>query len=193
MGCDYYHSDDSFNYGEFQSTHPGWGATLTERYVLSSLRFQSTHPGWGATYFRALAVILFICFNPRTPGGVRLWTAPLLVDNFKFQSTHPGWGATFCWHRGNSCGEVSIHAPRVGCDWILIILPMSTLVSIHAPRVGCDLIPLQIQIILVKFQSTHPGWGATLLIIKILPILKFQSTHPGWGATQKELCACLRC
>ena len=58
------------------------------------LQFQSTHPGWGATFFINRKNYVLSCFNPRTPGGVRLkrraWEAQL-------------WG-------------VLIHAPRVGCD-----------------------------------------------------------------------------
>ena len=35
-----------------------------------------------------------------------------------------------------------------------------------------------------KFQSTHPGWGATIIIPNPKKSdSEFQSTHPGWGAT----------
>ena len=35
-----------------------------------------------------------------------------------------------------------------------------------------------------RFQSTHPGWGATFAFLFIIGNdLTFQSTHPGWGAT----------
>ena len=33
---------------------------------------------------------------------------------------------------------VSIHAPRVGCDYLYLVNTLHLLVSIHAPRVGCD-------------------------------------------------------
>ena len=34
------------------------------------------------------------------------------------------------------------------------------------------------------FQSTLPGWGATLDVVGIAnDLVKFQSTLPGWGAT----------
>ena len=77
----------------FQSTHPGWGATLESRQAKAELQFQSTHPGWGATEYDELAEEILavsihapragcdtpfyltskniVCFNPRTPGGVR--------------------------------------------------------------------------------------------------------------------------
>ena len=101
-------------------------------------------------------------FNPRTPCGVRLaqdWLRP-------------------------HAGQISIHAPRVGCDsaerelsggaeifqsthpvWGATVAYATinhiNVISIHAPRVGCDLDyrpnPWQD----TKFQSTHPVWGAT--------------------------------
>ena len=38
---------------------------------------------------------------------------------------------------------------------------------------------------LLKFQSTHPVWGATRLgNRKTADMLLFQSTHPVWGATK---------
>ena len=35
--------------------------------------------------------------------------------------------------------QVSIHAPRVGCDSMAVFNALCCLVSIHAPRVGCDI------------------------------------------------------
>ena len=62
----------------------------------NSYQFQSTHPGWGATYrYRCIACPLGH-FNPRTPGGVRLFFCNFNSVDKLFQSTHPGWGATYC-------------------------------------------------------------------------------------------------
>lgn len=81
---------------QFQSTHPGWGATLQKLQIifinrvsihaprpgcdaqrLSGLRdynkFQSTHPGRGATSMLCVSRSASFSFNPRTPGGVRLY------------------------------------------------------------------------------------------------------------------------
>ena len=55
-------------------------------------------------------------FNPRTPGGVRR----IIGVDFHFQT------------------EVSIHAPRAGCDILKCLTVMDVAVSIHAPRAGCD-------------------------------------------------------
>ena len=102
--------------------------------------FQSTHPGWGATLCAQSINNVPFYFNPRTPGGVRRY---LLLYQ---QRT----------------SDISIHAPRVGCDLPTQSLSIWTYpISIHAPRVGCDLLlRLSVQYKL-QFQSTHPGWGAT--------------------------------
>ena len=56
-------------------------------------------------------------FNSRTPGGVR-----------------PGGRLP-----ADALPQVSIHAPREGCDHLeLAPRELSSLVSIHAPREGCD-------------------------------------------------------
>ena len=59
-------------------------------------------------------------------------------------------------------------------------------VSIHAPREGCDIDESIIAEGDEEFQFTHPGRGATS---KRLPAIirrsLFQFTHPGRGATDK--------
>ena len=128
-------------------------------------------------------------FNPRTPCGVR--RAALL-------------GAA-------GGGQISIHAPRAGCDLIARgSLRQVAEISIHAPRAGCDefgVVPVAEEL---KFQSTHPVRGATLkntpafrsLCISIhapragcdvcqtlgnSECRQFQSTHPVRGATAAGL------
>ena len=91
-------------------------------------------------------------------------------------------------------------------------------ISIHAPIVGCDGCIVLDEAHAIKFQSTHPSWGATgamgysledVTISIHAPIVgcdngtglykrqddEFQSTHPSWGATTKqnlvELSLCL--
>ena len=79
-----------------------------------------------------------------------------------FQFTHPVWGATEMDLFNDQDNDVSIHAPRVGCDTHVLGSCTSgrcfnsrtpcgvrhfrrpcharpSEVSIHAPRVGCDL------------------------------------------------------
>ena len=125
----------------FQSTHPARGATSLDNMWADFMEaFQSTHPARGATFAAASSIRSDTNFNPRTPRGVR-----------------PGVG----FNRAAATKEISIHAPREGCDkcgypisyfwsnfnprtprgvrraesiddvWAVII-------SIHAPREGCD-------------------------------------------------------
>ena len=79
-----------------------------------------------------------------------------------FQFTHPGRGATAYGFRGLlPQSPVSIHAPREGCDFLLLLFFAQTKVSIHAPREGCDFVALLFLLTLAVFQFTHPGRGAT--------------------------------
>ena len=56
-----------------------------------------------------------------------------------FQFTHPGRGATYGQTLLHGTQEVSIHAPREGCDSIGgLVHCTDKQVSIHAPREGCD-------------------------------------------------------
>ena len=58
--------------------------------------------------------------------------------------------------------EISIHAPREGCDEAAIAAPTAKqAISIHAPREGCDQSFLKWSESTSLFQSTHPARGAT--------------------------------
>ena len=82
-------------------------------------------------------------------------------------------------------GEISIHAPRAGSDYISYDRPISSIrfqstlpvrgateqavpaapriiISIHAPRAGGDIRSVAIRILPCLFQSTPPVRGATL-------------------------------
>ena len=105
-------------YQLFQSTHPARGATgLPCALCESGKVFQSTHPARGATTSNEHLVRILFYFNPRTPRGVRLQGSIL--------SPRPPW-------------EISIHAPREGCDCLCRRLTSTITISIHAPREGCD-------------------------------------------------------
>ena len=103
-----------------------------------------------------------IYFNPRTHRGVRL--IKLLALSLK--------------------KRISIHAPIVGCDDHPVsggVAP--SVISIHAPIVGCDPSEYLTTVLVQRFQSTHPSWGATFFNIVFCFLIRFQSTHPSWGAT----------
>ena len=101
---------------------------------------------------------------------------------------------------------ISIHAPRMGSD-LLVVSSISSQqfqstlpgwgatgamgverrherISIHAPRMGSDSAGRWVDITTIPFQSTLPGWGATHeATMYPLDSTAFQSTLPGWGAT----------
>ena len=61
---------------------------------------------------------------------------------------------------------------------------MMSLVSIHAPREGCDSLVISDKNLLMQFQFTHPGRGATVAKMTLTEVQReFQFTHPGRGAT----------
>ena len=78
-------------------------------------------------------------FNPRTPCGVRQFD----VSHFRSISSNfnprTPCGVRHAQPIDKSTKDISIHAPRVGCDYFTF---------------ACD---LRTQ----RFQSTHPVWGAT--------------------------------
>ena len=146
--------------------------------------FQSTLPGWGATICSSQPLISLNDFNPRSPDGERpplrhagtnvrgisihaprmgsdLDVCTTYLHRYKFQSTLPGWGATRL---------VSICRPRRHFN------PRS---PDGERRRQIFTVPKS-----QRFQSTLPGWGATLsLSISARCSRIFQSTLPGWGAT----------
>ena len=78
---------------KFQSTPPGWEATLALTAFSVLGLFQSTPPGWEATFFSGI------------------WTSITT-----FQSTPPGWEATRAILKHFKDTGISIHASRVGGD-----------------------------------------------------------------------------
>ena len=78
-----------------------------------------------------------------------------------FQFTHPGRGATICPQCHDQRSNVSIHAPREGCD---LSFPATMFLTF-------------------LFQFTHPGRGATVHWFFSPTCAMFQFTHPGRGAT----------
>ena len=97
---------------------PRAGCDTRKVYINLSLdMFQFTHPVRGATIVLVACSWVVSCFNSRTPCGVRRLAQ------------------TRSWHTNT---EVSIHAPRAGCDGDVHSGFDLLVVSIHAPRAGCD-------------------------------------------------------
>ena len=106
--------------------------------------------------------------------------------------------------------DVSIHAPRAGCDLNAGFNPLKELqfqfthpvrgatrhppkgrifaaVSIHAPRAGCDeLLPLDERAVL-KFQFTHPVRGATEVgvLTRRLPCVSIHAPRAGCDSLKR--------
>ena len=96
-------------------------------------------------------------FNPRSPHGERPVDRNLPVIILGFQSTLPAWGATVrrAWYYYRPL--ISIHAPRMGSDFV-------SFDTFHASR----------------FQSTLPAWGATfvpLVLIRFFQYFNPRSPH----------------
>ena len=78
-------------------------------------------------------------FNPRSPHGERQANIQKILQDVEFQSTLPAWGATTAIAPAGEVLKISIHAPRMGSDILLLVLR--------------PVVPI--------FQSTLPAWGAT--------------------------------
>ena len=104
------------------------------------IEFQFTHPVWGATNTFWLSILLYA-----------------------FQFTHPVWGAT-------SLSTLAFY----GID-----------VSIHAPRVGCDVQCLSNYSLSPSFNSRTPCGVRRVALIEDIAYIMFQFTHPVWGATNE--------
>ena len=149
---------------------------------VASSSFQFTHPARGAT------VKLLRCASPS-----------------RFQFTHPVWGATGIGQLHLTLPNVSIHAPRVGCDDDWRSRPSATCCFNSRTPCGVRLIDVIATISSNLFQFTHPVWGATVARLACLVVhgvsihaprvgcdpcslrylapCRFQFTHPVWGAT----------
>ena len=102
---------------------------------LCGYAFQSTHPVRGATRSRGGAAVQGGHFNPRTPCGVRPQEETFAAQTLEFQSTHPVRGATKLTAKQQRFCDISIHAPRAGCDVKSLSSPFSYL---HFnPRTPC--------------------------------------------------------
>ena len=122
----------------FQSTLPVGGATGFAEVLTHSFRISIHAPRGGSDLLSHLAPPFRGYFNPRSPWGERLASAPVVCTPqhfnprspwgerrsessrcFKysvFQSTLPVGGATYQIAGGNNATVISIHAPRGGSD-----------------------------------------------------------------------------
>ena len=145
--------------------------------------FQSTHSLRSATFCSTYGLLLYdvsihallaecdcrlnhtiysaVCFNPRTPCGVRLFVPPMDCSCMMFQSTHSLRSATAVLTTQYIVPSVSIHALLAECDFLfhLWIAP----VRCFNPRTPCGVrlwrfLDLNCS---TWFQSTHSLRSAT--------------------------------
>ena len=105
--------------GLFQSTRPVWGATTSLPLGERPIIFQSTRPVWGAT-MESLTRLIESIFQSTRPVWGATFLPPFGFTGMQFQSTRPVWGATTSAEKTTEGTEISIHAPRVGRDQILL-------------------------------------------------------------------------
>ena len=154
--------------------------------VLRVIDFNPRTPGGVRPPLEMLFAMSFNYFNPRTPGGVRHWKKRLFCSIKDFNPRTPG----------------GVRPPRAAKAF--------TITSYFNPRTPGGVRPFDIRDhgYTQRFQSTHPGWGATrdvwvegdelpisihaprvgcdrMVFPQLSALSVFQSTHPGWGATAK--------
>ena len=129
--------------------------------VVVEVEFQFTHPGRGATPEFSLYSCFAPRFNSRTPGGVRPSSDMRDYGKVWFQFTHPGRGATVSYAWGRADAKFQFTHPGRGATFQGIPQGFELEVSIHAPREGCDIHGAPRLDSDDQFQFTHPGRGAT--------------------------------
>ena len=82
--------------------------------------FQFTHPGRGATWYFLVPTAKVIQFQFTHPGRGATLATDRPCTYMAFQFTHPGRGATTPWTPTTTNRQVSIHAPREGCDSAMV-------------------------------------------------------------------------
>ena len=119
-------------------------------------KFQSTHPS-GVRPGPVPATAVAGYFNPRTPVGCDLEMAAKRGDTEAISIHAPQWGATARLGQAGVHRPISIHAPQWGATTITSIGKSGA--GDFNPRtpVGCDLHQLDVQLNIIKFQSTHPS------------------------------------
>ena len=169
----------------FQSTPPGWEATRDDLPAAVADRFQSTPPGWEATRtYTDREDVTHISIHASRVGGDRS-SSRQRMHRHPFQSTPPGWEATTRTKVKPISAEISIHASRVGGDQRDADRRAEDInFNPHLPG-GRRPAEIYRRLVARGFQSTPPGWEATVAIdLRLVHRKQFQSTPPGWEATQ---------
>ena len=147
--------------GRFQFTHPGKGATNNPPEFYKTIKVSIHAPWEGCDTKRHSAALVIVRFNSRTLGRVRQIGVMGVIESLQFQFTHPGKGATPLRYVSRCRRLVSIHAPWEGCDtpryawlWLPLCFNSRTLGRVRLILSVCS-------VLVMLFQFTHPGKGAT--------------------------------
>ena len=159
----------------------------------SAARVSIHAPRAGCDLFNHQLGQLLISFNSRTPCGVRLCIYNIPASTCMFQFTHPVRGATLRrssarraesgFNSRTPCG-VRRGEERKGFGVVQV--------SIHAPRAGCDTISLLRSPVRQEFQFTHPVRGATIQRYDSPSSPGLVSIHAPRAGCDNKLRACLR-
>ena len=194
----------------FQSTPPARGATVEGLRERGMVEISIHAPREGGDPDRPLYPPGGSHFNPRPPRGGRLSCSYAPFELHLFQSTPPARGATRKKKTKHVQRDFNPRPPRGGRRGTVTASSVTAGISIHAPREGgdwCRTVPIlppcyfnprpprggrpdgeAVVINAVRFQSTPPARGATLLIaFSLANVNRFQSTPPARGATDNHL------
>ena len=139
----------------------GWDAAAPGQPDRQAISIHPPRVGWDQSLIYIKATC--IDFNPPTPCGVGLRDCCNLYISCQFQSTHPVWGGTVVDDVAFADPNISIHPPRVG--WDGHGHKPVVLVGDFNPPTPCGVGPRfrHKTLLPLRFQSTHPVWGGTLL------------------------------
>ena len=127
-----------------------------------------------------------VCFNSRTPCGVRPKEGGQYRHTFTFQFTHPVRGATIGLSLLPRLSRFQFTHPVRGAT--AQRSRATALSSSFNSRTPCGVRPglLCGSLPPLRFQFTHPVRGATSISLRRLKSERFQFTHPVRGATRYE-------
>ena len=170
---------------KFQSTRPVWGATDGRDADIYGANGFNPRAPCGARLTTEKGDTIYGSFNPRAPCGARRDLALVFWSERRFQSTRPVWGATPRQRPRRPCRSVSIHAPRVGRDFVVIVVRILTDIRFN-PRAPCGArrrARLPPGSAIGCFNPRAPCGARLQARLAALEAKMFQSTRPVWGAT----------
>ena len=127
MGSDTTNRSHAPSATPFQSTLPGWGATLNLALVHHVERISIHAPRVGSDIIHDYAVHNRTRISIHAPRVGSDYAFQLRGFSYpSFQSTLPGWGATYSLRNASGSVVISIHAPRVGSDDRTAVEPPET-------------------------------------------------------------------